>query len=111
MLNVSEVMQPGADPEQLRRQDREPRAERPGADLAGAICIHHGGRAFVASPEQAGIFLRRAQDIASKHLAELVPLLHSAGVDLLFVTARTPLQVHDSRDRSFTRGHLGNPAA
>jgi len=70
-----------------------------------SICIHHSGRCFVTTHEHAGIFLRRVQKIADKRICELVPLLHSNGVDLLLISATTPLQVHDIRDRSFERKH------
>lgn len=105
MLNVSELMQPEIGLGAMRDAPGGRRAERPNPDGNGAICIHHSGRAFLASVDQAAIFLRRAQHIISHRQTELVPLLHADGVDLLFVTARTPLQVHDSRDRSITVGH------
>jgi hypothetical protein len=66
-----------------------------------SICIHHSGRCFVTTHEHAGIFLRRVQKIADKRISELVPLLHSGGVDLLLITSASPLRVHDLRDRSF----------
>jgi hypothetical protein len=70
-----------------------------------SICIHHSGRSFVTTREQAGIFLRRVQVISDRRISELVPLLHSGGVDLLLVSAASPMQVHDVRDRSFERNH------
>jgi hypothetical protein len=75
------------------------------AGRSPSICIHHSGRTFVTTREQAGIFLRRVQVISDRRITELVPLLHSDGVDLLLVSAASPLQVHDVRDRSFERQH------
>ena len=72
---------------------------------SSSICIHHSGRCFITTHEHAGIFLRRVQQIADKRICELVPLLHSDGVDLLLISAASPLQVHDARDRSFEHRH------
>ncbi len=58
------------------------------------VCIHHGGRRFVASAEMAGIFLRHAQRLIDDGDTQLVPLLHREGVELLLVSAATPLSVH-----------------
>lgn len=69
------------------------------------ICVHHGGRCFVTTREQAGIFLRRVQKLSDRGSSELVPLLHDAGVELLFIASNTPLQIHDARDRSMDRSH------
>jgi hypothetical protein len=72
---------------------------------SSSICIHHSGRRFITTPEHASIFLRRVQQIADRRICELVPLLHSDGVDLLLISAASPLQVHDVRDRSFEHRH------
>ncbi|WP_394771303.1 hypothetical protein [Lacisediminihabitans sp.] len=58
------------------------------------VCIHHGGRKFVASAEMAGIFLHHAQGLIDDGDAQLVPLLHREGVELLLISATTPLSVH-----------------
>lgn len=58
------------------------------------VCIHHGGRRFVASAEMAGIFLRNAQRLIDDRDTQLVPLLHRDGVELLLISAATPLSVH-----------------
>jgi hypothetical protein len=73
-----------------------------------AICVHHSGRCFRTTFDQASAFVRRVHSLIDQGGAELVPLLHGAGVDLLFVSATTPLQVHDIRDHSFDSSH---PAA
>jgi hypothetical protein len=70
------------------------------------ICIHHSGRSFEASAAHAAVFLRRVRELTDAGHGELVPLLHSSGLEILYVTAATPLVVHDSRDRS-----LGHPRA
>ncbi|TXN31892.1 hypothetical protein [Lacisediminihabitans profunda] len=63
------------------------------------VCIHHGGRKFVASAEMAGIFLHHAQRLIDDGDAQLVPLLHREGVELLLITATTPLSVHFASPR------------
>jgi hypothetical protein len=68
------------------------------------ICVHHGGRSFVVTREHAGVFLRRVQAIADQGGSELVPLLHSTGLELLYIASNVPLQVHDVRDLSLHRG-------
>jgi hypothetical protein len=73
------------------------------------ICVHHGGHCYVTTRERAGIFLRRVQALADRGENELVPLLHSEGVDLLFIASNVPLQVHDVRDRSLDRSHRVAP--
>jgi hypothetical protein len=75
-----------------------------GTQEAG-ICVHHGGHCYLTTREQAAIFLRRVQKLVDHGSSELVPLLHNAGVDLLFVASNVPLQVHDERDRSLDRSH------
>ena len=67
------------------------------------ICVHHGGRHFVITREQSGVFLRRVQALCDAGGAELVPLLHSGGLELLYIASNVPLQVHDVRDNSFHR--------
>jgi hypothetical protein len=64
---------------------------------AEAVRIHHGGREFVATSGMAGVFLRRAQQIIDEGDAQLVPLLHRNGLDLLLISAAIPLAVHDAR--------------
>lgn len=67
------------------------------------ICIHHGGHCFVTTRERASVFLRRVQALCDENSSELVPLLHQNGIDLLFISASIPLQVHDIRDESYHR--------
>ncbi len=81
----------------------------PGGDPG--ICVHHGGRCFVVTRDHASIFLRRVQSLADRGASELVPLLHSEGVELLFIASNVPLQVHDVRDRSLDGSHRRPGAA
>jgi hypothetical protein len=76
----------------------------PAADTS-RVCVHHGGNCYITTRDRVGVFLRRAQWLCGHGGAELVPLVHDAGVDLLFISSRVPLQVHDVRDRSFQRNH------
>ncbi|WP_157078817.1 hypothetical protein [Herbiconiux solani] len=47
--------------------------------------VHHGGRTFRATTTMADIFAAHARDIIARGDTELVPLLHSSGVDLLLI--------------------------
>jgi hypothetical protein len=62
------------------------------------VCIHYGGHDFIASPEMAGIFLRHAQQLVDDDDAQLVPLLHRDGIELLYVDAEIPFSVRDATD-------------
>jgi hypothetical protein len=59
------------------------------------VCISYCGQDFIASPEMAGVFLRRAQQLINDGDAQLVPLLHRDGIEILYVAAETPISVHD----------------
>jgi hypothetical protein len=94
----------------------DPRNTDPVAELTGPIslpidrkaisfCVHHSGRYFRITFDQASAFVRRVDRIMEAGASELVPLLHQGGVELLLVSAQTPLQVHDIRDHSFDRSH------
>lgn len=52
--------------------------------------IHHGGRDYLATPTMAEIFHAHVRDILARGDTELVPLLHSAGVDLLLISPVNP---------------------
>jgi hypothetical protein len=69
-------------------------------DRAAEVCLHVIGRCFRTTREQADLFLRRVETSTFRDRHELAPLLHSEGVELLFVTARTPMSMHDIRDNS-----------
>jgi hypothetical protein len=59
------------------------------------VCIHYGGHDFTASPQMAGIFLRQAQQLIDEGDAQLVPLLHREGIELLYVDADIPFSVSE----------------
>ena len=67
--------------------------------IAEPVCVHHGGHEFIASSEMAGIFLRHAQQLIDDGDAQLVPLLHRGGIELLLVSDTTPLFVHFAAPR------------
>ena len=70
------------------------------------VCIRYGGHDFIASPEMAGIFLRRAQQLIDDGDGQLVPLPHRDGIELLYVAAEIPFSVHDTSERAWqTRRH------
>lgn len=52
--------------------------------------IHYGGRQFICSPEMARIFLTHARTVIESGDEQLVPLLHSGGIELLLVSRATP---------------------
>jgi len=52
--------------------------------------IHHGGRDYLATSTMAEIFHAHVRDILARGDTELVPLLHSKGVDLLLITPASP---------------------
>lgn len=70
-----------------------------------AMCVHHGGRCFRITFDQATVFVRRVHRLIDHGGSELIPLLHETGVDLLLVSGQTPLQIHDIRDHSLDRSH------
>jgi hypothetical protein len=82
---------------------------KPGADgrpdRANEVCLHVIGRCFRTTREQADLFLRYVETSMFRGRHELAPLLHSDGVDLLFVTASTPMSMHDIRDHSLHPEH------
>jgi hypothetical protein len=74
------------------------------------VCVHYGGRQFIATYEMAGIFLRRAQRLIDAEDAELVPLVYEDGLELLYVSSAMPFSVHDA-DEEPADGSHSIPAA
>ncbi len=74
------------------------------------VCVHYGGRQFIATYEMAGIFLRRAQRLIDAEDAELVPLVFEGGLELLYVSSAMPFSVHDA-DAEPADGSHASPAA
>jgi hypothetical protein len=62
------------------------------------VCIRYSGHHFIASLEMAGAFLRRAQQLIDDGDAQLVPLLHRDGIEILYVATETPISVHDATE-------------
>ncbi|MBX3088079.1 MAG: hypothetical protein KF742_06285 [Cryobacterium sp.] len=60
--------------------------------------ILYGGRSFDCSSEMAQIFLRRARAVIERGAEQLVPLLHSGGIELLLVSRTTPYSLRDLND-------------
>ncbi len=58
--------------------------------------IHYGGRVFSCTPDMAAIFLRHAREVIEAGAEELVPLLHSEGIELLFVSRSIPYSLAHS---------------
>lgn len=72
---------------------RRLRASAPSREI-----IVFGGRRFSCTPEMARIFLRRAREVIESGEEQLVPLLHSEGIDLLLVSRITPYALLDPED-------------
>lgn len=56
------------------------------------VIVHHSGHDFTVSSVMAAIFRRRSQEVVASGHPELVPLLHTEGIELLLigVDARVP---------------------
>ncbi len=63
-------------------------------DAPSAI-ISYGGRLYRCSPEMARIFLKHAREVIERGDEQLVPLLHSGGIELLFVSRVTPYSLSE----------------
>jgi hypothetical protein len=59
------------------------------------VYVHYGGWDYIATPEMAGIFLRRAQQLIDDGESQLVPLRHLEGIELLYISADVPFSVRD----------------
>jgi hypothetical protein len=57
--------------------------------------IQYGGRSFHCKPEMARIFLKHAREVIESGDEQLVPLLHSGGIELLLVSRATPYSLLD----------------
>lgn len=70
-----------------RRQITPERVE----DRRVLICC--GGREFSVTSEMAESFLRKARLTLECHTAELIPILHTEGLELLFIAENIPFTV------------------
>ncbi len=59
-------------------------------DAGSRQIICYGGQQFNCSTEMARIFLKHARDVIESGEQQLVPLLHSGGIELLLVSRATP---------------------
>ncbi|WP_147305424.1 hypothetical protein [Subtercola boreus] len=55
--------------------------------------VHHSGNRFFATAEMAEIFSAQAERTVQSGQTELIPLLHSSGVELLLVSPQTVFAV------------------
>ncbi|RFA18000.1 hypothetical protein [Subtercola boreus] len=60
---------------------------------ANTRIVHHNGNQYLATAEMAEIFLAKAVGITEQGDTQLVPLLHSQGVDLLLISPATVFAV------------------
>jgi hypothetical protein len=60
--------------------------------------IQHGGRQFSCTPEMARIFLKHAREVIESGETQLVPLLHSGGIELLLISRAIPYSLVDSEE-------------
>lgn len=58
-----------------------------------ATIITYGGQEFAATAAMAECFLARVRRVVDARESELVPLLHSTGIDLFLISATTPLGI------------------
>lgn len=63
------------------------------------VRIHWGGREFHADRSMSEIFIKRVRETAESGKSELVPLLHTGGLDLLLVTPTTVVTTHPVEHR------------
>ena len=57
--------------------------------------IQYGGQQFSCTPEMARIFLKHAREVIECGETQLVPLLHSGGIELLLISRATPYSLVD----------------
>lgn len=57
--------------------------------------VHHGGHIYVATNAMITCFLARTREVLANGETQLVPLLHSDGIDLLLIGPSTPFTVTD----------------
>jgi hypothetical protein len=67
----------------------------PAATTVVREVIVYGGRRFSCTPEMARIFLKHAREVIEGGEEQLVPLLHSGGIELLLVSRATPYSLLD----------------
>ena len=77
----------------------------------GFVVTHFGNR-YIVAPEMAEIFMRRRKGLLDAGQAELVPLPHAGGVDILWIDANvpcdiTPITVADGDDVEAARRRWG----
>ncbi len=58
----------------------------------GFVVTHFGNR-YVVAPEMAEIFMRKRQKLLDAGQAELVPLPHTGGVDILWIDETVPCEI------------------
>lgn len=61
--------------------------------------IQYGGRQFSCTPEMARIFLKHAREVIESGETQLVPLLHSGGIELLLISVAIPYSLVDAEPR------------
>ncbi|UFS58874.1 hypothetical protein [Subtercola endophyticus] len=72
---------------------REAAADDAVAAPAYSRTVHHGGNRYFATAGMAEIFRAKTRKIVASGETELVPLLHSTGVDLLVIGPNTQFTV------------------
>ncbi|MCU1480374.1 MAG: hypothetical protein JWQ19_1160 [Subtercola sp.] len=81
------------EPDDRSRPVREAAAVDATAAPAYSRTVHHGGNRYFATAGMAEIFRAKAQGIVAAGETELVPLLHSTGVELLLIGPATRFTV------------------
>lgn len=78
--------------------DQKSSGAAPAKVVVAREVIQHGGRQFSCTPEMARIFLKHAREVIESGETQLVPLLHSGGIELLLISRATPYSLVDSED-------------
>jgi hypothetical protein len=84
---------------------RERRAWDVRDDNFDDVCLHVLGRRFRTRPDLAAAFIRRVESTSLHGRPDQTPLLHNRGLEMLYVTASTPMVMHDVRDHSLDGQH------
>lgn len=82
----------------LQFLDQESSGVAPAKVILAREVVQYGGRRFSCTPEMARIFLKHAREVIESGETQLVPLLHSGGIELLLISRATPYSLVDSED-------------
>lgn len=82
----------------IQFMDEKPAGVAPARVAITREVIQYGGRRFSCTPEMARIFLKHAREVIESGETQLVPLLHSGGIELLLISRATPYSLVDAAE-------------